>query len=413
MSKSLGVFRSLDRDSWILLSTRALRSFSASILSVSLAIYLSKLGASSLTLGLLFTGTSLFAAVRSLPEGVVADRWGRKPVLLFTGAIMAAGGLVYVLTTELWPLMVSAVVFTVSGTLPYTPAEQAMLSEKVAPEHRASVFSLNSFMETMAAVFGSLAAAAPEVLQGWGVAELESYRPVFLLFALSGAVSFLLYTFVRETGAGKADYSQEDEPTEYERRLVLKWSAVLALDVIGGSFITNFLSYWFYLKWGMGPAQIGILFGATRLFSSLSYYLGLRMARKVGTIRATVLSRLPVVAFNLLTPAAPSFAVAAYMRVFMSFFSMIDVPLRQSYLMGVIKSRRKASAVGVVSVISRFTAAGAPLVSGYIIQYVSVDLPFVFAAGFQFASAALMYLLFRDVRPPEEAGSSSAGPPAS
>jgi len=413
MSDSLGVLKSLDRDSWILLSTRALRSFSASILSVSLAIYLSKLGASSLTLGLLFTGTSLFAAVRSLPEGVVADRWGRKPVLLFTGVIMAAGGLVYVLTTELWPLMASAVVFTVSGTLPYTPAEQAMLSEKVAPEHRTSVFSLNSFMETMAAVFGSLAAAAPEVLQGRGVTELESYRPVFLLFALSGAVSFLLYAVVRETGAGKADYSQEDEPTEYERRLVLKWSAVLALDVIGGSFITNFLSYWFYLKWGMGPAQIGVLFGATRLFSSLSYYLGLRMAQRVGAIKAIVLSRMPGVAVNFLTPLAPGYAVAAYLQVFKSFFSMIDVPLRQSYLMGVIRSRRRASAAGLVSIISRFTAAGAPLVSGYIIQYVSVDLPFVFAAGFQFASAALMYVLFREVKPPEEAGPSSAGPPAS
>jgi len=288
-----------------------------------------------------------------------------------------------------------------------------MLSEKVAPEHRTSVFSLNSFMETMAAVFGSLAAAAPEVLQGWGVAEFESYRPVFIMFALSGAVSFLLYTVVRETRMDKTIHSQEDEPTEYERQLILRWSAVLALDVIGGSFTMNFLSYWFYLKWAMGPAQIGVLFGATRLFSSLSYYLGLRMARKVGTIRATVLSRMPVVAFNLLTPAAPTFAAAAYMRVFMSFFSMIDVPLRQSYLMGVIRSRRKASAVGVVSIISRFTAAGAPLVSGYIIQYVSVDLPFVFAAGFQFASAALMYLLFKDVRPPEEAGSSPASPPAS
>jgi len=413
MSAGSGVLKVLDRDAWILLSTRALRSFSASILSVSLAIYLSKLGASSLTLGLLFTATSLFAAIRSLPEGMVADRWGRKPVLLFTGAITAAGGLVYALTTELWPLMVSAVVFTVSGSLPYTPAEQAMLSEKVAPEQRTSVFSLNSFMETMAGVFGSLAAAAPEVFQGWGVAELDSYRPIFLLFALSGAVSFLLYTLVRETGVEKAVHSQEDEPTEYERRLVLRWSAVLALDVIGGSFTTNFLSYWFYLKWGMGPAQIGTLFGATRLFSSVSYYMGLRMAQRVGAIKAIVLSRMPGVAVNFLTPLAPGYAVAAYMQVFKSFFGMIDVPLRQSYLMGVIRSRRKASAVGVVSIISRFTAAGAPLVSGYIIQYVSVDLPFVFAAGFQFASAALMYVLFRGVRPPDEAVSSPAGPPAS
>jgi predicted MFS family arabinose efflux permease len=83
---------------------------------------------------------------------------------------------------------------------------------------------------------------------------------------------------------------------------------------------------------------------------------------------------------------------------------MIDVPLRQSYLMGVIRSRRKASAAGVVSVITRVTSAAAPLVSGYVIQYVSVDAPFVLAARFQFASAALLYLLFKEIRPPEETG---------
>jgi hypothetical protein len=58
---------------------------------MSLTIYLSKRGASSLNLVLQFTGTSLFAVARSLPEGVVAERWGRKPVLLFTGAIVVAG----------------------------------------------------------------------------------------------------------------------------------------------------------------------------------------------------------------------------------------------------------------------------------------------------------------------------------
>ena len=413
MSGSSGILGSLDRDAWVLLATRALRSFSAAALSVSLAIYLSKLGADSLTLGLAFTGTSLFAALRSLPEGLMADRFGRKPVLLFTGVIMAVGGAVFALTTDLRVLIVSSVLFTVSGTLPYTPAEQAMLTEKVATIHRTAAFTLNSFLETMAGVLGSLAAAAPELLQGLGVSELESYTPVFWVFAASGAASVLMYTFIREPRHAGTLRGAEVDLTVDERRLVLRWSAVLAVDMVGGSFTANFLSYWFYLKWGMGPTQIGVLFSATRLFSSLSYYLGLRMTRRVGAIRAIALSRVPGATVNLLTPLAPAYAAAAYMRVFASLFSMIDVPLRQSYLMGVIRSRRKASAAGVVSVVTRLTSAAAPLVSGYVIQYVSLDAPFTLAAVFQFASAALLYLLFKDIRPPEEAAASPASRPAS
>jgi MFS family permease len=179
----------------------------------------------------------------------------------------------------------------------------------------------------------------------------------------------------------------------------------VAVDIIGGSFIGNFLSYWFYLRFGVGPGKIGALFGASRFLAALSYVLGLKMAERVGTIRATVLSRIPVVAVNVLTPLVPSYTLAALLRGFMSLFSMIDVPLRQSYLMGVIKSRRRASAAGVVTVVSRATSAAAPFLTGYFIEYVSISLPFYIAASFQLASAGLMYYLFKDIKPPEEENS--------
>ena len=51
---------------------------------------------------------------------------------------------------------------------------------------------------------------------------------------------------------------------------------------------------------------------------------------------------------------------------------------------------------------SRATSALAPLLTGYFIQYVSIALPFYIAASFQLASASLMYILFKDIRPPEE-----------
>jgi len=398
------VITEFDRDIWILLLTRALRSFSAAILSVTFAIYLSKLGAESVHIGLVFTGIALFSSIRSLLEGIIADKLGRKPVLLFTSIWMTLGGLIFVLTKDLGILMASAVVFSVGGRLPYTPAEQAILTEKVPSESRTMAFSVNSFLGTIMAVFGSLAAIMPEVMQNRGVSEIASYTPIFMIFASAGLVSTLFFSIIKEPikDAELEDASDDEEMTLYERGILTRWSAVLALDVIGGSFIMNFLSYWFYLKFGVGLGQIGTLFGASRLIAAGSYYLGLRMARSVGTIRATVLSRIPVVIINYLTPIVPVYSIAAYMRGFMSLFSMIDVPLRQSYLMGVIKSGRRASAAGVVAVISRFTAAGAPLLSGYIIQYVSIDLPFYIAASFQLASAGLMYYFFKDIKPPEE-----------
>ncbi|KON30000.1 hypothetical protein AC482_04985 [miscellaneous Crenarchaeota group-15 archaeon DG-45] len=405
MPGGLDVLRALHRDAKILVFTRALRGFGAAILNVSFPIYLSKLGASPVGIGLTFTGISLFSALRSLLEGVVADRFGRKPILLYTAGLMIAGGSIFALSRNVAALMVAAVVFSVGGQLVYAPAEQAMLTEKVSSEMRTTAFSVNAFLGTIAAVFGSLAAGLPELLQGAGVQEIASYRPVFVIFAAAGAVSLGLFAFVEETmdrGGRTEEIEEVDEAGRDERALLMRWSGVVAVDIVGGSFITNFLSYWFYIRFGAGPGKIGAVFGASQLLGALSYILGLRMARRVGTIRATVLSRVPVVAVNALTPLMPSFAAAALLRVFMSLFSSIDVPLRQSYLMGVMRSRRRASAAGVVTVVSRATSAGAPSVTGYLFEYVSTALPFFVASSFQLASAGLMYLLFKDIKPPEE-----------
>jgi MFS family permease len=393
-----------DRDVWILLLTRGLRSFSAAILTVCFAIYMSKLGATSVQLGMAFTGMALFAALRSLGEGLIADRFGRKPVLLLTSILMAIGGLIFAFNQDLLVLTVSAIIFGVGRAIPYTPAEQAILTEKVSSENRTTAFSINSFIGNIAGVFGSFAAILPVYLQGRGVAELASYKPVFIIFALSGLVSTLCFFMIKETYQNNLDdeSAENEQITADERWILSRWSFVLALDVIGGSFIMNFTSYWFYVKFGVGPDQIGTLFGASRIVAAGSLYLGLRLAKRIGTIRAIVLSRVPVGIINVLTPLMPSYIIVAYMRGFMSLFSMIDVPLRQSYLMGVIKSKRKASAAGIVAVVSRFTAAGAPLLSGYIMQFISIDLPFFLTAGFQLASASLMYYIFKDINPPDE-----------
>jgi len=395
--------KEFDRDVWILFSTRGVRSFSAAILSVCFTIYMSKLGATSVQLGMMFTGMALFAAVRSLGEGLIADRFGMKPVLIITSLLMAVGGLIFAVSQDLRVLTISAILFGVGRFIPFTPAEQAMLTEKDSSENRTTAFSVNSFIWTMAGVFGSFAAILPDILQGRGVAELASYRPLFIIFSLAGLVSTLAFMVITETFQNVVEEEVEEiQETADERWILSRWSLVLALYVIAGSFIMNFTSYWFFVKFGVGLGEIGTLFGFSRIIAAGSYYLGMKMAKGVGTIRATVLSRVPVVIINILTPLTPTYAIVAYMRGFMSLFSMIDVPLRQSYLMGIIKSKRKASAAGIVAVVSRFTAAGAPMLSGYIMQFISIDLPFFLAAGFQLASASLMYLIFKDVKPPDE-----------
>jgi len=405
MPLRLTILQSMPRDAKIIILSNAFRSFSTAILAVSFPIYLSKMGASTVLIGLTFTGISLFSAIRSLVEGVIADRIGRRPILLFIAAMLVVGGAIYILTSDLTILLISAVLFTIGGTITYTPAELALLSEKVGDTDRTMAFSVNATLGTVAGILGSFAAAIPELLQRLGLSVIPSYQPIFIVFTAVGAICMVLFSIIKETKP-ETRHREYVEPTEQdidERELLMKWSGVVALDQIGGSF-NNLLNYWYYIRFGVGPAEIGVLNGVMQLINTLSYALGFKMAGRFGTIRATVFSRVPVFVINSLTPFMPSFAVVSTARLFMSLFSNIDVPLRQSYIMGVTRSRIRASAYGMVQVVSRFTSAGAPAITGYLYEYVSLAIPFFGAASFQFASAASMYLLFKDIKPPEERG---------
>ena len=409
MSEVISLLNSLERDAKLLISARALRSFIGGLMSVVFTIYLSKLGVLPLTMGFLFTVTSSFAAVRSLIEGVLADRFGRKPFLLLLSGILTASGIIYASTRNLAVLLCTAALGGLGSLYLTSPSEQAMLSEKTTDRERTTLFSIASFIGTMSGMVGSFSAGIPYFFQTrLGFDDIRSYQPVFILVAIVGLVSMGLTMPLREEGRRRASgRSQavgvvEEEGYEKTGKIMSRFALVITFDALGGSFIGSFLSYWFYIRFGVGPGKIGTLFGASRFLSALSYILGLKLAKRIGTINATVLSRLPVVGVNLIIPLVPTYTVAALLQGFKSAFSMIDVPLRQSYLMGVTRRSRRASVAGASGTAMKVSSTIAPTISGYFFQYLSIMLPFFLGGSFQLASAVLLWVFFKDIKPPEE-----------
>ncbi|MCK4952861.1 MFS transporter [Candidatus Bathyarchaeota archaeon] len=406
MSEVVSLLTSLKRDAKLLISAQALRSFIEGLLSVIFTIYLSKLGVLPLTIGLLFTVSISFAAVRSLFEGLLADRFGKKPFLLLLGCILTISGIIYATTRNLMALLCTAALGGLGSRIT-SPSWQAMLSEKTTDKERTTLFSIASFISTLSLMIGSFSAVIPQLFQiRFGFDVIPSYQPVFILVTIVGLASIGLIIPLREKRNGKASKRSEigEEKGEYEEtgKILSRFALVVSFDALGGSFIMRFLSYWFYIRFGVGPGKVGILFGASRLLSAFSLIIGLKLAKRIGTINTTVLSRLPVVVVNLIIPFVPTYTIAALLQVFQSAFALIDRPLRQSYLMGITRSSRRASMAGASDTAMKVTSAVAPTLSGYIFQYISIMLPFFLGGSFQLASALLLWIFFKDIKPPEE-----------
>src|SRR5258706_9218113 len=94
--------RTLTRDGWLLFFTRFIRLFAYGSLSVVLVFYLIGLGLSESQTGLLLTLTLAGDTVVSLFLTTRADRIGRRRMLIVGAALMAAAGLAFASTRNLW-----------------------------------------------------------------------------------------------------------------------------------------------------------------------------------------------------------------------------------------------------------------------------------------------------------------------
>ena len=82
----------------------------------------------------------------------------------------------------------------------------------------------------------------------------------------------------------------------------------------------------------------------------------------------------------------------------------VGLPLRQSYVLGVVRSEERGT-VGVLSNLpSQVTSAACPTLAGYLFDHVALSLPFEIGALLQGINTLVFYLFFRNIQPPEERG---------
>src|SRR5207237_69401 len=108
---------------------------------------------------------------------LVADRWGRRRVLIASALLMAAAGAVFATTNNYLVLLVAAAVGTLSPSGsevgPFLSIEQAMLPQTTSDETRTKAFSAYNFFGQAVGALGSGAAAVPALL---GAEPLQGYR---------------------------------------------------------------------------------------------------------------------------------------------------------------------------------------------------------------------------------------------
>ena len=413
----------LNRDLRLLFVQRALRSLTQAYLIVIVPIYLARLGFSAVQLGLLFAAASLWSAILTAAVGLLADRYGRKPLLFLNALLTAAGAAIFVFSTNYVVLLVAGALSTLgrgggagSGGAfgSYYPAEQALIAEKAIDRERTAVLGSLSFVGILAGAFGSLLALVPSGLRSLrGLSLQEGDRLLFGLTAILGLVMAVVILPVHEArprrrpARGLAMFRL---PLSPRTRSVVWRSAVTNLtNGLAVGFLGPFIVYSFLVRFGAGGAEQGLLFFFINVSAAVANLFAARLALRLGEVNAVVTTRLMSVLLLATLPLMPTFTLAAVLYLLRSIANSISVPIRQSYLMGVVEPAERASAAGLSSLPSQVAMSFTPTLAGYAIEMISLAAPLELAAALQAINAVLYYLLFRGIKPPEEMGPPGVG----
>lgn len=409
--------RHLTRDAWLLFATRFIRLFAYGALSVVLVFYLIGLGLTESQIGLLLTLTLVGDTVVSLYLTTRADRIGRRRMLMVGAALMAGAGLAFAVTRTLWLLILAGTIGVISPSGhevgPFLSIEQAALSHVVTDRTRTAVFAWYTLAGSLATALGALAGgSATRVLQQTSMAPVTTYRVVVILYAALGVVLAALFfhlsraaeaTTLGEKRAFRATFAGLSG-LERSRQVVLKLSALFALDSFGGGFVVqSFAAYWFYLRFGVNPATLGAIFFWANILAGLSALVAARLAARVGLIRTMVATHLPSNVLLIAVPLMPNLPLAVLMLLARFSISQMDVPARQSYIMAVVTAEERSAAAGITGVARTIGAAISPLFVGFMFARPSlINLPFFIAGTLKIAYDLLLYQQFVATRPPEE-----------
>ena len=399
----------LSRDGKILLAARPLQSFSASFVSIFIAVYLSLIGLHLWQIGLILTGGRLCSTLFNTLAGFMADRMGRRRMLVFFGMITVLSGVAFAITSNHILLVPVAIVSTLGYRGGFGPAnmlERVILAQACPGERRTRMYAIRSTLNSLATSAGSFFAGAVVLFQGWfGLTPVAAYRWMFWVYALLNGVVIVLYSLLSEAAeVGQA--SEEAPPLSPEtKRNVLKLSLLFSVDSLGSGFVTHSLvSYWFFDRFGLDMDAIGTIFAASSLLAAMSFMLAARISERIGLINTMVYSHLPANVMTMTIPWMPNLAASSAVYVGRSLLSQMDVPTRQSYVMAIVKPEERSRVAGLINLPRSLTSALGPSISGFMMQFLGTSLPFVFAGGLKSAYDLGLYFMFRNVKPPEEIG---------
>jgi MFS transporter, DHA1 family, solute carrier family 18 (vesicular amine transporter), member 1/2 len=278
--------------------------------------YATRFQAGPTMIGLLFASFGVTLLTLSIPMGAVSDRVGRKGPMIVGLLFLAISTVAFAYAQSLAMLFVARLVQGAADGMTWIVGF-AMIADLYGPDERGRVMGLAMAGSTLGIIIGPL-------IGGW-LYEIGGIRLPFLFVSALAVLDLIVFALVapRTKGTGAA--------TPMREVLTHRPIAICALVVIAGastiSMLEPVIPLVLKMRFDLGPAAIGTLFGIAAVASTAMHPIYGRLSDRWGGRRLMLIGLVASALALPLLNVATGFQSAALVMVPMwMVFSMIITP---------------------------------------------------------------------------------------
>jgi MFS family permease len=370
---AIGSFLSLDRNVLVMSITGLLINFGAQVFQPFFPLYLKALRADIPEIGIVYVGLAIATNLVTIPGGILADKVGRKNVIVLGNAI--GFGLFFVLLMiNDW---VGALLVLFLATLfsqIVQPAYSSTVAESVDRKNRSSAFGTFYVLVTLGLAFGSIV--------GGYLPNPGKFQINILVVAAAGVAAaigrgvFLKETLRRQGRTGQNTPAKRFFAIRLSRDIwliLLAWLLYNFFSGLGQPLYAIFATDQLHLS----ESEFAVMIGASYLASMLGAFGAGKVSRKLGVRKMMIFT--VVLAGIILIPwiYSPNTFVAIAFFAISGFFLQFFFVGNQTLMANVTKAEERSSVIGFITTVAGIGAIIAPYIGSQLWVLFNPRVPFL------------------------------------
>ena len=372
--------------------SRFFLSFSYGALNVIVSIYLHFEGYNNLTIGVILSLGILINAVMAFVFAIFADHFGRKYILILILILFSISSYLFVIIKN--PYIISILIgiggFTGIGGGPIGSGGAtgtimtAIISENVERKNYSKILGIASSIGIVGSILGSFTITIFDIYN-------INYVNIFYLSIINGLISASIVLFIKD--------NKIRNPRLWPS---ISWKKIIKLSIptipggLSSGLIAPFFSLWFVERYQVSPGIVGAIFAISNIFTITTMVLLPYMISGNGKseLNTIIITRGLGSLFLILIGLSPNILLASIFFILRNGFQMGSIPIRQSFSLGVVDEKERATVSGATTLSRIGSTSLTPALGSSIMNY-SIELPPILSGIVNIFDPLLYYLLFK------------------